>query len=150
MFQVLPKDAVWIQDEAVGFDPDNNLVRVGSGDELEYEYLVIAMGIQLNYHKVGVVVVVLIIAATQVLLLLLLLLLLMLLLLLLLFLLLLRLLLTTSLYAVAASKLLLLPLLLLLLLLLPMLLLKIAVAGVDFIAVAAVGALNTVHTVCST
>ena len=52
-FQVLPSDAVWIKDSASSFDPANNLVRTKSGEELEYEYLVVAMGIQLNYHKVG-------------------------------------------------------------------------------------------------
>ena len=53
LFQVLPKAATWIRDSVVGFDPDSNVVRVGSGDELEYEFLVVAMGIQLNYKKVG-------------------------------------------------------------------------------------------------
>ena len=52
MESVLPSGAEWVRDSASSFDPTNNVVRLASGDELEYEWLVIAMGIQLNYDKV--------------------------------------------------------------------------------------------------
>ncbi len=42
------------RDSVASFDPDHNAVVTRSGDRIEYEYLVIAMGIQLNYHLIKV------------------------------------------------------------------------------------------------
>ncbi|KAK0055769.1 sulfide:quinone oxidoreductase mitochondrial [Biomphalaria pfeifferi] len=50
--QVLPQSCEWIQDKAVKFDPQNNLVELGSGEKVSYDYLIVAMGIQLDYGKV--------------------------------------------------------------------------------------------------
>lgn len=55
MQQVLPKSAKWLQTSAVTFDPKNNSVVTENGDVIKYEFLVIAMGLQLNYNQVGVV-----------------------------------------------------------------------------------------------
>lgn len=44
--------AKWIQDAAVQFDPKKNLVVTSKNDEIEYEFLIIATGLQLNYDKV--------------------------------------------------------------------------------------------------
>ncbi|KAK3774589.1 hypothetical protein RRG08_035019 [Elysia crispata] len=50
--EVLPSSIDWIQDKAVTFDPDKNSLELSSGDKILYDYLVVAMGIQLDYDKV--------------------------------------------------------------------------------------------------
>ncbi|XP_071479340.1 sulfide:quinone oxidoreductase, mitochondrial-like [Diadema antillarum] len=50
MAQVMPKAVDWKKEKAVTFDPENNLVMTESGTNFEYEYLVVAMGLQLNFH----------------------------------------------------------------------------------------------------
>nr|XP_040582094.1 sulfide:quinone oxidoreductase, mitochondrial-like isoform X2 [Lepeophtheirus salmonis] len=52
MASVLPKNADWIKQKVTGFKPDKNIVITQDGSEIEYEYLVVAMGIQLNYDKI--------------------------------------------------------------------------------------------------
>jgi len=52
MKDVLPKNADWIKSKVVSFDPDNSRLSTDEGDEISYEYLVIAMGMQLRYEDV--------------------------------------------------------------------------------------------------
>ena len=52
---MLPKGAEWIKQSVVSFDPDNNKLTTSEGDEISYEFLVVAMGLQLNYHEVRLV-----------------------------------------------------------------------------------------------
>lgn len=52
MESVLPKKAKWIQDAAVKFNPDSNEVITKNGHTISYDFLVIAIGLQLNYDKV--------------------------------------------------------------------------------------------------
>lgn len=52
MSKVLPSDCEWIQDRAVSFDPDNNTVHTANGDKIKYEFLVTALGLQLNFDAV--------------------------------------------------------------------------------------------------
>ena len=54
MASVLPKKATWIKDSVATFDPDNNKVTTAGGDEIAYEFLVVAMGLQLRYESVKV------------------------------------------------------------------------------------------------
>lgn len=54
MSEVLPKKARWIKDRVVTFRPEENRLVTASGDEVSYEYLVLALGLQLDYHKVSV------------------------------------------------------------------------------------------------
>ncbi|XP_033126219.1 sulfide:quinone oxidoreductase, mitochondrial-like [Anneissia japonica] len=49
---VFPSKATWIQDSAVGFDPDNNTVLTKDGKQLKYDILVVAMGLQLRFEQV--------------------------------------------------------------------------------------------------
>ncbi|ESO09357.1 hypothetical protein HELRODRAFT_73394 [Helobdella robusta] len=42
----------WIQDKAVTFDPSNNLVITKKGDKIKYDFLLLALGLQLNYDAV--------------------------------------------------------------------------------------------------
>jgi sulfide:quinone oxidoreductase len=48
----LPRKAEWIKQKVVAFDPDRNKLTTSTGDEISYEFLVVAMGLQLNYHEV--------------------------------------------------------------------------------------------------
>ncbi len=49
---VMPKGVTWIADSATGVDPAAQTVSTGSGQVLEYDYLVVAPGIQLDFDKV--------------------------------------------------------------------------------------------------
>lgn len=53
MGDVLPQKALWLQDKAVEFQPDSNTVTTSKGDTIQYDILLIATGLQLNYKKVG-------------------------------------------------------------------------------------------------
>lgn len=45
----------WIEDAAVKFDPANNLVYTAKNNEIQYEYMIVATGLQLNYAKVSII-----------------------------------------------------------------------------------------------
>nr|ABR67864.1 sulfide-quinine oxidoreductase [Urechis unicinctus] len=49
---VLPDECDWIKDKVTSFDPNNNSVTTAGGDKLKYDYLLVSMGLQLNYHSV--------------------------------------------------------------------------------------------------
>jgi len=48
----IPDDVKWVKDEAESIDADNNKVTLRSGEELSYDYLVVATGIQYHYEKI--------------------------------------------------------------------------------------------------
>jgi sulfide:quinone oxidoreductase len=48
----IPRGATWIKDSAASFDPDARSVVLASGRTLSYDYLVVAAGIQLDWHKI--------------------------------------------------------------------------------------------------
>ncbi len=50
--ELIPSGATWIRDAAVAFMPEQNQVRLSGGDTLTYDYLVIALGIQINWDKI--------------------------------------------------------------------------------------------------
>lgn len=52
MSKVLPTLAKWVKDSAVKFEPENNTVYTANGDKIEYEFLLVATGLQLNYDKI--------------------------------------------------------------------------------------------------
>ncbi|KAL1464993.1 hypothetical protein WDU94_004591 [Cyamophila willieti] len=52
MKQVLPSGAEWVKDKIVSFDPDNNRVRTQEGKQIEYEYMIVASGVQMYYERV--------------------------------------------------------------------------------------------------
>lgn len=52
MKSVLPKKAKWIKDSAVQFNPQTNEVITKYGRTINYDIVVIAVGLQLNYDKV--------------------------------------------------------------------------------------------------
>ncbi|XP_022109965.1 sulfide:quinone oxidoreductase, mitochondrial-like [Acanthaster planci] len=51
MKDVMPKACDWIKDKAVEFDPENNNVKTSDGRVVQYDYLVVAMGLQLNFDQ---------------------------------------------------------------------------------------------------
>ncbi|XP_065556700.1 sulfide:quinone oxidoreductase, mitochondrial-like [Artemia franciscana] len=52
MSQVLPKNAVWIKDSVASFEPRENVVSLRNGEKVQYEYLVVALGMKLEYNKI--------------------------------------------------------------------------------------------------
>ncbi|MBC8757733.1 NAD(P)/FAD-dependent oxidoreductase, partial [Kordia sp. YSTF-M3] len=52
MKSVMPKNADWIKDKAVSFDPDTNTVATAKNGVISYEYLIVAPGLKLDPSKV--------------------------------------------------------------------------------------------------
>lgn len=52
MSQTIPTGAKWVKQTVVSYEPENNKVKTDIGDELKYDYLVVASGIQPDYDKV--------------------------------------------------------------------------------------------------
>lgn len=50
--KVLPRKCEWIREAAAGFNPDKCIVTLSSGEEIKYEYLVVATGLQLRFDKI--------------------------------------------------------------------------------------------------
>ncbi|MFZ9718189.1 MAG: FAD/NAD(P)-binding oxidoreductase [Chitinophagaceae bacterium] len=49
---VIPKDVIWIKDFVEQFDPEKNNVALKSGEVITYDILIVAAGIQMNWHEV--------------------------------------------------------------------------------------------------
>lgn len=49
---LIPAGATWIRDAAASFDPERNLVTTAGGQQIRYDYLVVAPGIQLDWDKI--------------------------------------------------------------------------------------------------
>ena len=50
--QCIPSAASCIKDYVESFDPDNNSVKLKNGDTVEYDYLIVCPGIQLDWGKI--------------------------------------------------------------------------------------------------
>jgi len=48
----LPSEAKWLQDSVAEFDPDHNKVMTAKNGEVQYDFLVVATALQLNYDAV--------------------------------------------------------------------------------------------------
>ncbi len=48
----MPKGATWIRDRVAAFDPEANAIELGDGERVTYDQLVVAAGIQLDWHKI--------------------------------------------------------------------------------------------------
>ncbi|MBN3290123.1 SQOR protein, partial [Polypterus senegalus] len=49
---VIPSGVKWIRSRVQEFNPDKNCVRTDKGTEISYEYLIVALGLQLHYEKI--------------------------------------------------------------------------------------------------
>nr|KAF6389062.1 sulfide quinone oxidoreductase [Myotis myotis] len=49
---VIPSGVEWIKDRVAELNPDKNCIRTDTGKEISYKYLIIALGIQLDYGKI--------------------------------------------------------------------------------------------------
>jgi len=52
MESLLPKGANWLKDSVASFEPANNRLVTEGGDVVNYEFLVVAMGLELRYEKI--------------------------------------------------------------------------------------------------
>lgn len=48
----MPAGVTWIRERAAGFDPEHNRVELASGARVEYRYLVVAAGLQLDWGRI--------------------------------------------------------------------------------------------------
>tara|TARA_Y100000296_G_scaffold86131_1_gene124767 strand:+ start:1555 stop:2754 length:1200 start_codon:yes stop_codon:yes gene_type:complete len=48
----IPFGCEWIKDAVQSFSPEENYVTLKSGDRVEYEYLIVCAGIQIDWHKI--------------------------------------------------------------------------------------------------
>lgn len=49
---VIPNGATWIKEKVVSFQPEQNAVSLGNGQSVSYDFLIVAPGIQLNWHEI--------------------------------------------------------------------------------------------------
>ncbi|KAF6133112.1 sulfide quinone oxidoreductase [Phyllostomus discolor] len=49
---VIPSGVEWIKARVAELNPDKNCIRTDNGKEISYRYLIIALGIQLDYEKI--------------------------------------------------------------------------------------------------
>jgi len=49
---VLPRKSTWVRDAVTQFDPLNNQVVLGDGSRVGYDFLIVAVGIQLNWTAI--------------------------------------------------------------------------------------------------
>lgn len=49
---LIPKKATWLRDAVVAFEPEKNLVVTREGQRIHYDHLIVAPGIQLDWHKI--------------------------------------------------------------------------------------------------
>lgn len=52
MLSLIPKNVKWIKDSAVKFDPDKNTFYTERNNEVIYDFLVISMGIKVDFQKI--------------------------------------------------------------------------------------------------
>lgn len=52
MEKVIPKETDFIQQEVTGIDPDNNTVLLGNETTITYDYLVVALGLKLDFEEI--------------------------------------------------------------------------------------------------
>jgi len=52
MKDVLPKNAKWLKTSVVGFQPDVNKVLTHNGDTVQYDIMIVAIGLELHWDKV--------------------------------------------------------------------------------------------------
>jgi sulfide:quinone oxidoreductase len=51
-YSLIPSGVKWIKERVVDVKPESNIVKLDSGREITYDYLVMAPGLQLDWHKI--------------------------------------------------------------------------------------------------
>lgn len=49
---LIPTGVKWIKDRVVDVKPESSVVKISSGEEIHYDYLVLAPGLQIDWHKI--------------------------------------------------------------------------------------------------
>lgn len=52
MADVMPPQVDWIKQRVAGFMPEKNTVTLADNTKLQYDYLVVALGLQVNFNQV--------------------------------------------------------------------------------------------------
>lgn len=52
MKNTLPKDATWLKESVMSFAPEQNQITMSNGDTVQYEIMIVAVGLQLHWEKV--------------------------------------------------------------------------------------------------
>lgn len=52
MASVIPKGVHWIKEAVSSLDPDKNFIQLASGDQVEYDYLIVSPGVIYDYDQV--------------------------------------------------------------------------------------------------
>ena len=55
MASVMTPQAKWLKTSVTEFHPEDNYVVTADGKKVGYEYLVVGLGLQLDFHKVSIV-----------------------------------------------------------------------------------------------
>ena len=50
---LIPSRVQWIKDQVTGFDPAHNMITLGAGGSVSYDYLVVCPGVELNWEKIA-------------------------------------------------------------------------------------------------
>ena len=54
MSDVMPRNATWYKTSVESFEPNQNTIHTSDGSKIRYEYLVVGVGLQVNFNKVHV------------------------------------------------------------------------------------------------
>ncbi|MGK2864995.1 MAG: FAD-dependent oxidoreductase [Chitinophagaceae bacterium] len=49
---IIPKNVKWIKQKVVSFEPENNIITLDNNETVNYEYLIVAPGMQLNWEAI--------------------------------------------------------------------------------------------------
>lgn len=52
MAKLIPSGVQWIPEAVQAFTPEENQISLSSGNKLQYDYLIVAPGLQLDFHKI--------------------------------------------------------------------------------------------------
>ena len=48
----IPQGVTWIKEKCTSFQPEENKITLGNGQQVSYDYLIVVPGIQLDWHKI--------------------------------------------------------------------------------------------------
>ena len=54
MSDVMPQGAVWLRTAVSEFNPERNQVLTTDGGKINYDYLIVALGLKVNFDKVSI------------------------------------------------------------------------------------------------